>query len=342
VQPFIDSAGLLGHPQALRSRLAKDGFLFFRGIIEDGPLISLRHEIVAACAGRGWIRPGTNPVDAVAEGLPCIEGEDEYFKVYDDVQRLEALHALPHHPTVRAPMVALLGETAFPHPLAIARLVFPGGEAEATPPHQDFPNNQGTEDLLACWIPLGPCPVELGGLIMLRGSHQLGLLPREFAIGAGYRKAVLDSRHSRLDWIGGDFALGDAVVFHSMTVHRALPNRTDRLRLSVDYRFQREGESLTESCLNPHFGRLSWGEIYQGWAETSLQYYWRTKRFRTVAWDPALLDLAADRLEESMIAWMAWRRDHPERGFDPMTWFRDPAAGGQAEEGPENAEPGPM
>ena len=37
-------------------------------------------------------------------------------------------------------------------------------------------------------------------------------------------------------WRGGDFAAGDAVIFHNLTVHRGSPNLTDRLRLSADFR----------------------------------------------------------------------------------------------------------
>ena len=143
---------------------------------------------------------------------------------------------------------------------------------------------------------------------------------------------MLDARCDAYEWVGSDFELGDAIVFHSQTLHRSLPNRTDRIRLSVDYRFQREGEALTEGCLLPHFGRETWDEIYQGWARTDLQYYWLAKRYTVDPWDPTHHALPDDAFEDAIRTWMLWRRDHPQRGvpqLDQETFakiWRDAAA----------------
>ena len=40
-------------------------------------------------------------------------------------------------------------------------------------------------------------------------------------------------------WATFDFALGDALLVHKLTVHRALPNESDEIRVSVDFRFAR-------------------------------------------------------------------------------------------------------
>ncbi len=71
-------------------------------------------------------------------------------------------------------MRKVLGESAFPHPLKIARVAFPDHYEASTPPHQDWPNNQGTTELTAAWIPACDITPELGGLAILRGSSQLG------------------------------------------------------------------------------------------------------------------------------------------------------------------------
>jgi ectoine hydroxylase-related dioxygenase (phytanoyl-CoA dioxygenase family) len=313
LRPFADSTRLLDDPEALRARFDDDGYVFVKDVIDRGLLRDVRSQITAICSDHGWLVPGTDPNDAITSSQPWVEGEEAYFEVYDKVQRLEAFHAVPHDPTVRALMTALLGESAFPHPLSIARLSFPSNEAWATPPHQDYPNNQGTEDLYACWIPLSDCPVELGGLAVLPGSHRLGIAPLEFALGAGHRQAKLDERFEALGWTGGDFAFGDALVFHSLTVHRALPNTSDRMRLSVDYRFQREGEPLTAGCLEPHFGRLSWEQIYEGWSREDLKYYWKDKRYTVVPWDATLHDLPPEEAEEGVKTWLFWLRERRDR-----------------------------
>ncbi len=67
-------------------------------------------------------------------------------------------------------------------------------------------------------------------------------------------------------WVTSEFRMGDVLLFPSMTVHASLHNASQfHMRLSVDFRYQLEGEALTEGCLQPHFQRLSWEEIYAGW-----------------------------------------------------------------------------
>jgi ectoine hydroxylase-related dioxygenase (phytanoyl-CoA dioxygenase family) len=321
--PFADSRDLLDNPDALRARFDEDGYVFLKGVVDKDMLEDVRSRIVAICAAHEWFKPGTDPIDAITFTEPCVEGEERYFDVYDEIQRMEAFHAVPHHPTVRSFMTALLGDSAFPHPLSIARLSFPSNEQWTTPPHQDHPNNQGTEDLYACWMPLADCPVKLGGLSILPGSHRLGMAPLEFALGPGNRQAKLDQRFEELDWVGGDLELGDALVFHSLTMHRALPNTTDRMRLSVDYRFQREGEPLTAGCLEPHFARLDWDGIYRGWSREDLKYYWRDKQYTVVPWDETLHPLSEEDRKEAVRKWMLWQREIRNRAGSA------PAPGGQ-------------
>jgi hypothetical protein len=44
-------------------------------------------------------------------------------------------------------------------------------------------------------------------------------------------------------------------MFHSCTVHRALPNLSDNLiRISADNRYQLENDPIDPSSLLPHYG----------------------------------------------------------------------------------------
>lgn len=311
LRAFEDSTGLLDAPEALRECFDRDGYVLLRGAVDRELLLDVRRAITNVCRSHGWLDPAHDPMAAIPQTGPFVEGEPQYLEVYDDIQRLEQFHSVPHHPSVQRCMTALLGDTAFPHPLGIARLMFPDNEEWTTPPHQDYPNNQGTFDLYTCWIPLADCSVEEGNLSILAGSHRFGIAPLRASLGAGTRRVELDERFDELRWVGGDLRLGDALIFHSLTVHRALPNRSDALRLSVDYRFQREGDALTEGCLQPHFGRLSWDEIYAGWERDDLQYYWRTKRYTVVPWDATLHEIDEDDFIRLMQDWMRWRKHHP-------------------------------
>ena len=307
MKPFFDSSALLPDPHALKQRFERDGYVYLRGLVDPEILLELRRQIVSICLECGWLKPGTDPMDAVSWTVPKVEGEDDYFEVYDRVQRLQDFHALAHEPAVLRLMRALLGETAFPHPLSIARLVFPEIRDWSTPPHQDFVNNQGTPELYACWIPLSDCPRSMGSLAVLEGSHKLGLLPVEYALGAGHRQASLPPEVASLQWLAGDFELGDVIAFHSLTIHRALANDTDRIRLSVDYRYQPEGHDTTERCLRPHFERESWDDIYRDWDREDLKYYWRDRKINLVPWNSGLGSLPDEHITTAVKL---------QRGFD--------------------------
>jgi ectoine hydroxylase-related dioxygenase (phytanoyl-CoA dioxygenase family) len=185
------------------------------------------------------------------------------------------------------PSCARSSETAFPHPLKVARLIFPWHQEVSTPPHQDYPNNQGTPGLTATWIPLGNCSMDLGGLAILRGSHRFGVLPQAFHLGAGNRRAVVPPEVlEQCRWVTTDYSIGDVLVFGSMTLHASLHNATEvQMRLSADFRYQCEGADLTDLVLEPHFQRLTWDEIYADWSSATYQYYWRGLDCRVVPFD---------------------------------------------------------
>jgi ectoine hydroxylase-related dioxygenase (phytanoyl-CoA dioxygenase family) len=298
---FRESSELLDDAEKLRQRMADEGYLFFRKLLPTDVLLELREKITSVLVSQGWIRGGSQQMDAIASSLPYREGDAGYLQALKEVVRLEALHALAHRPELIQVMSKVLGGSAFPHPLSITRLIFPHAPELSTPPHQDYPNNQGTSNLTATWIPLGDCPRETGSLAILEGSNRFGLLPLQFHLGPGNRAAVLDERINQCRWVSSDFALGDVLLFPALTVHRALDNLSeDRLRLSVDFRYQVEGEELTPGCLKPHFECLEWEEIYRGWNNEDLKYYWREKRYKEVPWQEKMHEIAGDHFDEAV------------------------------------------
>lgn len=285
---------------ALRERLQTDGYLFFRQIIPQPALLELRDQMTRILADVGWILDGDQRLAAKAIGLAQREGEPGYFEAHDRIVKLEALHSLAHEPHLLAVMRQVLGESAFPHPLSITRLVFPNNPEITTPPHQDYRNNQGTANLTAAWIPLGDCAIEQGTLAILEGSQKAGLQALQFHLGPGNRAAVLGADLLKLRWVTADFQAGDILLFPSLTVHSALENKhPESMRLSVDFRYQLEGEALTEGCLKPHFNRVSWDEIYRDWKSEDLQYYWQNKDFKIAPWDNTMHWLPEEHIKDA-------------------------------------------
>jgi ectoine hydroxylase-related dioxygenase (phytanoyl-CoA dioxygenase family) len=297
MRPFLDSGDAVRNPAELRARAERDGYLFLRGILPREPVLELRRQILEVCDRHGFVGEG-EPLDRgiAAPGVRCREGDPEYMAAYDDIQRLEAFHALAHQPPLLEALEALFGEPVLVHPRNIARVMFPQNNRFTTPAHQDFVHVQGTENTWTAWIPVGDCPAELGGVEVLAGSHRFGVLPARRAEGAG--GLGVDTEELGLSWHGEDFRCGDALLFHSLCVHRGRDNHTpDRLRLSVDYRYQGVSQPVEWRSLLPHFNRMPWDDIYRGWQRPELQYYWQQLDLKMVDFTPRYHEAAGRQVQ---------------------------------------------
>lgn len=292
---FEDATPLLDDPSALRNRAARDGYLFFKHLLPAEPLLELRRQMLEVCSQRGWLAPN----HALMEGMIDVEAlnrvpEEEMrtdigvpHEAYRAVQKLELFHTIPHHPKLLSLYQSLFGKEAIPHPRHIARMITPHRSIFPTPPHQDFIHIQGTPHTWTCWFPLGNCPRAMGSLTVLRGSHHKGVVSVAPAKGAGGLAALLCP--NEIDWVEGDFELGDILTFSSYTVHRALRSQhRDRIRLSCDIRYQALDEAIHEASLKPH-GDYTWEELYEGWKSPAVQYYWQKHNFQMSVWDPSIL-----------------------------------------------------
>lgn len=89
-------------------------------------------------------------------------------------------------------------------------------------------------------------------------------------------------------WRNQDMKEGDVILFHSLTVHAARPNITaDSLRVSVDYRYQGVPQPVVADSLEPHYGRMTWKEIFKDWT-SNLPWYWCRQPLNIVARNLAL------------------------------------------------------
>ncbi len=296
VSGFTDSTPLLADPEALRARSEADGFLYFHGLVPRELVLELRGAFLGILKRFGWVTDAGDCLDGRVNAA-AIEREDPaemtaqgvgiHNAAYAEVQKTELFHRIAHHPNILGALRAVFGGEVFVHPRHIARLILPAPFNKPTPSHQDFIHIQGTRNVWTCWMPVGDCPREMGNLTILRGSHRRGLLGVGAAEGAGGLEAHLCG--DDFDWVEGDFTAGDALMFPSLTVHRALkPTVTDRVRLSCDFRYQPAGEEIEERSLKPHGEIIPWDEIYAGWKATDLQYYWRDANLPRAEWDDSI------------------------------------------------------
>lgn len=270
---FLDSTAVVNNGPELRERMERDGYLFIRGLLPIDKLESLRLQLLEIARDAGWVKKDAPLEQAIADlnGF-CVEPEPKYSEVYLKMYKLRDFQAIYHHPELIAFFEKLLDDTVLLHPSVIGRTIFPQREAYTTPAHQDFIPIQGSPDTYTAWIPLSDIPKELGGLQIASGSHRHGVFEHRPALGAGGME-VIDPLEGT--WVGNPFNQSDVLIFHSMAVHKGLPNKTDRLRLSLDGRYQKVSDPISDKTLIPHGGLGTWEDVYAGWPDSDIQYYWK-------------------------------------------------------------------
>lgn len=293
---FKDSTPLLDTPEALRQRADEDGYLFFKQIVPKEIMLSLRKDILSLLQEHNWLSSAHNMMDGICDVEAIhkdLTDEDVNYNgvgvpeyIYKRILKMEAFNAVAHHPNLLSMYQTLWNETPFPHPRHICRVMMPHKGIKPTPSHQDFLHIQGAQNTWTCWMPLGDAPRELGSLSILEGSHKAGLLGVTYAQGAGGLETILCNLG--YEWAAGDYEAGDCVTFNSLTVHKALPNqKKDRIRLSLDMRFQPVTDVIEDASLKPH-GPFTWEELYEGWTREDLKYYWEKHNFTRVPFDESI------------------------------------------------------
>lgn len=251
--PFIESDADAS-TQELSAAMEEYGYLFFRGLVPEDVVLEVRRAVLELCREAGWLDPNRDLMDAIVapEQKPLKEGFPEYTPVYRKVLKTPSFHDFPTQDALQRVAEKILGGEVLVHPRRIGRITFPNFLEAATPPHQDHHYIRGAVETYSCWTPLGECPLELGGLAVWPGSHRRGFTEHTVkSTGVGGAGVPVDENEAV--WHSSDFGIGDALFFHSYTVHKALPNLTkDRLRLSTDNRYQRPKDDIAPGSLKPH------------------------------------------------------------------------------------------
>jgi hypothetical protein len=286
MNPFLDSTDIAHDAEQLHDRMQRDGHLFFRGllpreVLETPRLMWLELLRNAGCVDR------EAPLE---EGLADMSGfrlepEDAYMRVLADLYGLPAFHAVQHHPVLVSLIERMVGERVLPHPGVIGRYIFPQKIEFTTPPHQDFVPIQGTAKTYTAWVPFSDLSPDMGGLAICGGSHRGGVYRFRPALGAGALEVVDELPD---DWRNGPVGQGDVLVFHSMTVHKGMPNTSRRMRLSMDARYSAVSEPIAEKSLSPHCWAVAdWARVYANWPEGAKPdpYYWKSYDVRFVDYD---------------------------------------------------------
>lgn len=261
----------------LRRRMADEGYLYLPGALDSEEVLACRRLIVEKLTAEGALDPAYPPMEAVpAPGSSTTSDRADLADRDPNIRRL-----------LFDGLALRLFEELFDEPVLHFDRVWlrtKGRDtAVGTAPHCDVVfMGRGTDRLLTMWIPYGDTPTELGGLMVLEESiHRSDVLnpywdldvdryctnlPEAHEIESG-RKLWEDAKNRGVysedpravqtelggRWLTTDYTAGDVVVFPIRTMHAALDNQTDRLRISSDTRYQPASEPADDRWIGPEY-----------------------------------------------------------------------------------------
>jgi hypothetical protein len=258
------SNDILSDTDALRGRMEEEGYLLLRGYLDREVVLNARRELLMKLAGVGEIDT-SRPLD---EAIPS-DTANWSREFVCDLRTGQAIRALCHQGRIMEFFARFFGEPARALDHIWVRRVRPGG---ATGCHYDVVYmGRGTHALVTAWTPVGDVPFSDGPLAILENSHRLEELKRTYGaldvdrdrdnnpyVGGWFSKnpAEVQERFGGR-WLTTEFQAGDVLVFTMFTLHCSLDNRSPRIRLSTDARYQPAAAPVDERWIEESPGRAS-------------------------------------------------------------------------------------
>lgn len=225
---------LLGDRAKLDDAWQRDGYWFFKGVIDTAVLSEIKGHLMRYLKEKGLIDP---EVDDNRYNGASLESKN-----VTEIGLLRLLHfnrinldrVFTRNPSVDGFIKHVLGDAPFWLPQTDFRAIPPLGdpnESRLTYPHQDGFYTPGI-DMKTCWLPLDTIDPELGGCAWLEGLHN-GPTLHTRCDPPDYRLREIPTK----GWKTSTFEPGDIVIFHWNLPHCGLTNISrDRFRLSFDIR----------------------------------------------------------------------------------------------------------
>lgn len=262
---LLESNDIFEDTQALKERFSRDGYLFFRDVLNRDEVLDARREIIEKLDSVGEIDRSKPLMDAVYSGR-SDRGHIDQGKFIKDLRSGEALKKVCHRGALREFHERFQGGKTRALDYIWMRAVHVGG---FTGVHFDWVYmGRGTRNLISNWIPLGDISREEGTLMVLEGSHRNEELQATYGTfdvdrdrGSDKAKKYIGAEGGWLSvdpldvqkkiggrWLTADFRAGDFLCFGMFLLHCSTDNQSPegKLRISTDTRYQLASEPADE------------------------------------------------------------------------------------------------
>lgn len=261
-------------PVALRQRFEEDGYLFIPDFFERQDVVEVRKNITVALAKKGLLDSEYPVIEAVkredadlsfqADPRLAVEFMNSISKPNAAMMRLLYSGRIIEH------FEAFFDESVRHFDFTWVRTM---GKGYGTDPHCDTVYmSRGSPRLCSVWIPYGDLTFEIGGLMVLEGSHRQSerlknYLGRDVDLYCENRPEAAKIKSGEIPWkwggvlstnpqslrdhLGGrwlstEYRMGDLLMFGMRTVHASFDNQTHFFRISTDTRYQPASEPIDE------------------------------------------------------------------------------------------------
>lgn len=170
-----------------------------------------------------------------------------------DVRLAEPLREIPRFLNSHPLLFELLStRRLYAHMPPTARYVLPHCSLARVPLHQDISYNRHMGDFCVVWVPLVPIDRACGGMAAYARTHNARemVVERQHAAADGWLPPIDTGLADGERVVLAPLDPGDLVVMGKRTMHESLPNSSDRLRLSCDFRFFGEQSHSTKHYLD--------------------------------------------------------------------------------------------
>lgn len=228
--------------EAIKKMYDENGYVVIRKFLDANEISELKNEI-------DWF------IKSMVPGLPreSVFYEDKNnLSTLKQIQHLDQhntyFHKLAHSPKVKQLANLLLcGKAILKNVQYFDKVPLISTE---TPAHQDgFYFKINPQNALTMWLSLGDADGGNGAVTYIPGSHKMGMRPHGNTEVLGFSQGI--SNWSDEDSVAENQMTagpGDMLVHHSLTIHRANPNRSTHDRKSIGFIFYGDDVIIDEQA----------------------------------------------------------------------------------------------
>lgn len=239
--------------EACARHYSEHGWILLKGLFDRARDLTPIHRVINRLIGLklqhlGLGKAPVEPEDTIQQAeFMRIAGRDRERagEIYRACRHLLPLHVLSVRTELIELAAKLMGTRWINYiPYTAMRIDIPGEEKYLFPWHQDYPYTQGSVDGVIVWSSLFDVPLGGGHLRLIPGSHRRGvqkvrLVDPDNRNRNGARTIAIDGAE-RLDaepFVECPVEAGDALVFHTLLLHRSTASNAKEARWTMQLRY---------------------------------------------------------------------------------------------------------